>query len=94
MEALTDIAASFIEEAKRRHLTFVTAESCTAGALSMLLSDTPGAGETFFGGFVCYSKDYKRSILGVPGELLVLETAVSDPVARAMAHGADRKSVV
>jgi nicotinamide-nucleotide amidase len=88
MEALTDIAASFIEEAKRRRLTFVTAESCTAGGLSMLLSDTPGAGETFFGGFVSYSKDYKRMILGVPAELLALETAVSDPVARAMAQGA------
>jgi nicotinamide-nucleotide amidase len=88
MEALTDIAASFIEEAKRRRLTFTTAESCTAGALSMLLSDTPGAGETFFGGFVSYAKDYKLKILGVPAELLARETAVSDPVARAMAHGA------
>src|SRR5437868_2951506 len=88
MEALTDIAASFIEEAKRRRLTFTTAESCTAGALSMLLSDTPGAGETFFGGFVSYAKDYKERILGIPAQLLARETAVSEPVVRAMAHGA------
>ena len=53
----------------------------------MLLSDTPGAGETFFGGFVSYSKDYKQMILGVSAELIALETAVSDPVARATAHG-------
>jgi nicotinamide-nucleotide amidase len=92
MEALTEIAASLIEEAKRRRLTFVTAESCTAGALSMLLSDTPGAGDTFFGGFVSYSKDYKEKIIGVSAELLARETAVSDPVARAMAHGALKRS--
>jgi nicotinamide-nucleotide amidase len=65
MEALTDIAARFIEEAKRRSLTSVTAESCTAGALSVLLSDTPGARDTFFGGFVSYAKDYKEKIIGV-----------------------------
>ncbi len=88
MEALTELAASFIGEARSRRLSFVTAESCTAGALATLLSDIPGAGETFFGGFVCYAKDYKEKLLGVPADLIARETAVSDPVARAMAHGA------
>ena len=88
MEAIAAIAASLIKEAKARGLKFATAESCTAGALSTLLSDTPGAGDTFFGGFVSYSKDYKEKILGVPAELIARETAVSGAVARAMAKGA------
>ena len=92
MEALTEVARTFIESAKRRGLKIVTAESCTGGALSTLLSDTPGAGETFFGGFVCYDKEYKEQILGVPAALIERETAVSEAVARAMAKGALERS--
>jgi nicotinamide-nucleotide amidase len=92
MEALTEVAKNFIDAAGERGIKFVTAESCTGGALSTLLSDTPGAGETFFGGFVCYAKEYKERILGVPAALIELETAVSESVARAMAQGALERS--
>ena len=68
MEALTELAKELIDAATKRGLKIVTAESCTGGALSTLLSDTPGAGEAFFGGFVCYAKEYKEQILGVPAD--------------------------
>jgi nicotinamide mononucleotide (NMN) deamidase PncC len=32
--------------ASRRNLTLITAESCTGSALSVLLSETPGASDT------------------------------------------------
>ncbi len=92
MEPLSQIAERFVTVAKKRGLKFVTAESCTAGVLSTLISDTPGAGEIFFGGFVCYSKEFKEMVLGVPAALIERETAVSDPVARAMAKGALARS--
>lgn len=92
IEPLTQIVERFITVAKDRELKFVTAESCTAGALSTLISETPGAGETFFGGFICYSKKFKEKVLGVPAALIERETAVSDPVARAMAKGALARS--
>ena len=92
MEPLTKIALNLISAAKERGLKIVTAEFCTAGALSTLISDIPGAGEAFFGGFVSYSKEFKAKILGVPEVLLEWETAVSDPVARAMAKGALQQS--
>ena len=92
MEALTDLSKAFIDAATKRGLRIVTAESCTGGALSTLLSDTPGAGEAFFGGFVCYAKEFKEQILGVPAALIERETAVSDAVAQAMAQGALERS--
>ena len=92
MEALTELAGTLVQTAKQRGLKIVTAESCTGGALSTLLSDIPGAGEAFFGGFVCYAKEYKEQILGVPAALIERETAVSEAVARAMAQGALERS--
>ena len=92
MEALTDLSKELIDAATKRGLRIITAESCTGGALSTLLSDTPGAGEAFFGGFVCYAKEFKEQILGVPAALIERETAVSDAVAQAMAQGALERS--
>lgn len=92
MEALTDLSKQLIDAATKRGLKVITAESCTGGALSTLLSDTAGAGEAFFGGFVCYAKEYKEQILGVPAALIERETAVSEAVARAMAQAALERS--
>src|SRR5712672_1863051 len=75
-----------------RQLTLITAESCTAGALSQRLADAPGAGLRFDGGFVVYSKAQKNCALGVPAELLRQKGAVCGEVARAMAEGALRHS--
>lgn len=88
MEALTDLSRQVIARATAARFKLVTAESCTGGALATLLTDTPGAGDVLFGGFVCYDKDFKRTILGVPAALLAKETAVSEDVAVAMARGA------
>ena len=56
------------EQAKRvvtlacaKNVWLVTAESCTAGLLATLLADVPGAGETFHGGIVAYSKECRSS---------------------------------
>jgi putative tryptophan/tyrosine transport system substrate-binding protein len=40
---LPDLAERALAAARRRNLTIVTAESCTAGKLSALLSEAPGA---------------------------------------------------
>jgi nicotinamide-nucleotide amidase len=88
MEALTSLAAEVIERARACGFRIVTAESCTGGALSTLFTDIPGAGEVLFGGFVSYAMEYKDRILGVPAQLIARHTAVSEPVAQAMARGA------
>jgi PncC family amidohydrolase len=89
--ALSDKAVAVLAEAKARELTLATAESCTGGALAVLLSNAPGASENFHGGFVVYTKANKTAALGVPAELIEAHTAVSAQVAKAMAEGALRR---
>src|SRR4051794_8030839 len=81
-------AAKVMKLAQAAGLTLVTAESCTAGALAVLLADAPDAGKQFHGGFVVYTKDNKRVALGVPAKLIAAQSAVSSDVAKAMASGA------
>lgn len=69
-------------------MRLATAESCTGGLLAGLLTETPGASETFERGFITYSNVAKSELLGVDGRLLEQFGAVSEEVARAMAEGA------
>jgi nicotinamide-nucleotide amidase len=87
-EHLTQAAANVLDLAKREGLTIVTAESCTAGLLSLVLSDAPGAAEHLHGGFVTYTKEQKHTVLGVSWQLLREKGAVCREVACAMAEGA------
>jgi nicotinamide-nucleotide amidase len=87
-QELADIAEELLRLARRKKFTLVTAESCTAGLLCLILSDAPGAAERFHGGFVTYTKVHKTKVLGVSPELLREKGAVCPEVARAMAEGA------
>jgi nicotinamide-nucleotide amidase len=89
---LTQLAERALATARRRNLTIVTAESCTAGKLSALLSEAPGAGEHLHGSFVTYTKANKVEALGVDAGLLKAKGAVCREVAVAMAEGALHRS--
>ncbi|MEI9965273.1 MAG: CinA family protein [Caulobacteraceae bacterium] len=82
------MARRVLDEARRRRLRLVTAESCTGGLLASLLTDIPGCSHAFERGFVVYTEDAKRELLGVPAHLLQSPGPVSEEVARAMAEGA------
>lgn len=73
-------------------LTLATAESCTGGLLASLLTDVQGCSHAFERGFVTYTEEAKREMLGVPADLLERHGAVSEPVAKAMAEGALERS--
>ncbi|MFZ4076620.1 MAG: CinA family protein [Legionellaceae bacterium] len=73
---------------QQHHLTCVTAESCTGGALSAAITAIPGASQWFDRGFVTYSNQAKIELLGVPQALLLTHGAVSEGCAIAMATGA------
>lgn len=55
---------------KERGETLVTAESCTGGLLSDLLTSLPGSSEVFKGGIVSYSNELKHKLLDIPMEVL------------------------
>ncbi len=81
-----------LQQACDRGVTLVTAESCTGGLLASLLTDIPGCSHAFERGFITYTDDAKREMLGVPQALLDSPGPVSVEVARAMAEGALRHS--
>lgn len=70
-----------------RGWTLATAESCTGGLVSSLLTDIPGSSAWFNGGVVTYSNAAKRNILGVPQPVLDTQGAVSREAVLAMARG-------
>jgi PncC family amidohydrolase len=64
-----------------------TVESCTGGLIGHLLTEVPGSSAYYVGGFVTYSDDAKRAMVGVPADVLAAHGAVSAQTALAMATG-------
>lgn len=71
-----------------------TAESCTGGLVAGAITTIPGASAVFTHGFITYSNAAKTQMLGLPGELLEMAGAVSEPVALRMAQGARTRAGV
>jgi nicotinamide-nucleotide amidase len=86
--ALIASAGRLLDALKARSMMLATAESCTGGLLSGVLTEVPGASAVMERGFVTYSNEAKIDMLGVPAELFLEFGAVSAEVARAMAAGA------
>ncbi len=89
----TDIAEESLDAVvcrllRKRHATIAAAESCTGGLLSYRLTEQGGSSDYFIAGYVTYSDAQKQQVLRVPKELIQKHTAVSEPVAAAMAEGA------
>jgi nicotinamide-nucleotide amidase len=71
-------------------LTLSTAESCTGGYISHIITRHAGSSRVFLGGAVSYSNDLKESILGVKHETLSTFGAVSEETVTEMVEGALR----
>ena len=64
------------------------AESCTGGMVAAAITDVAGSSDVFERGFVTYSNEAKREMLGVSAQCLEMHGAVSEEVACEMALGA------
>jgi competence/damage-inducible protein CinA-like protein len=73
---------------RQHQATVATAESCTGGLIAARLTDAPGSSDFFIAGYVTYTDAQKHAILGIPQDLIDKHTAVSEPVAVAMAQAA------
>ena len=73
---------------KHHRLMLATAESCTGGWLAAALTSISGSSRWFERGFITYSNEAKREMLGVSEQTLRQFGAVSEPTVREMAEGA------
>lgn len=87
-----DVAQKIGTQAKRRGAWLVTAESCTGGWVSQVLTSVAGSSQWFERGFVTYSNAAKQELLGVKKATLETHGAVSEETAREMALGALERS--
>ncbi|WP_013321566.1 competence/damage-inducible protein A [Gloeothece verrucosa] len=71
--------------------TLSVAESCTGGGLGAMLTEVPGSSDYFLGGIIAYDNRVKMALLGVSEQDLNQFGAVSEPVAKQMAHGVKEK---
>lgn len=72
--------------------TVSVAESATGGLLAVRITSVPGASDYFAGGFLVYNDRMKAALLGIPESMLKEHTAVSEPVAEAMAVAAQERT--
>jgi len=84
-----DIFAAQVGGALKAHgLKLATAESCTGGGVAHAITDVAGSSAWFERGFIAYSNEAKREMLGVSLDTLMHHGAVSEAVVREMAAGA------
>jgi nicotinamide-nucleotide amidase len=89
---MDELAAKVGERLRAGGDLLVTAESCTGGWVAQAVTAIDGSSHWFDRGFVTYSNDAKREVLGVRDKTLEAHGAVSEPTAREMAQGALARS--
>ena len=69
-----------------KNKTFITtAESCTGGMIASSIVSVSGSSNIFKSSFVTYSNQMKTKLLKIPSEIIEINGAVSDVVAKHMA---------
>jgi len=86
-DPLDDLAVRLHARCVALGLRVATVESCTGGLVGHHITQIPGSSAYFVGGFVTYSDDLKRDLVGVPEDVLAAHGAVSAQAAVAMATG-------
>ena len=90
--ALYDLAEKAGRALEARGLMIATAESCTGGWIAEAITMIPGSSAWLDRGFVTYTNEAKREMLGVARETLERNGAVSEPVVLEMVAGALKAS--
>ena len=72
---------------RKEEISISTAESCTGGLISHILTNVPGSSEYYKGGVIAYANEVKENVLHVSKEILEEHGAVSAECAMAMAMG-------
>ncbi|MEM9388929.1 MAG: competence/damage-inducible protein A [Bacteroidota bacterium] len=76
---------------KKNQLTLATAESCTGGYLTHMVTSVPGSSAYFQGSVIPYHNNHKMNLLGVKQSTLEEYGAVSEQTVVEMANGVRKK---
>ena len=87
-QELEHLAAQVGAALQTRGWRLATAESCTGGWAAQTITAIAGSSAWFDRGFVTYSNEAKREMLGVQADTLAIHGAVSEATVREMAAGA------
>ncbi len=85
---LYELAGRVGDALKARKLMLAAAESCTGGWIGQAVTMVPGSSKWFDRGFVTYTNEAKRDMLGVKAATLEEFGAVSEQTVREMVAGA------
>lgn len=84
---IAELPKLLVKELSERKLKIATAESCTGGLISKMITDVSGASAVFDCGVCSYANEIKAKVLSVSEEDLRTKGAVSCEVAMQMAKG-------
>lgn len=87
LDNLDKTVTNVVELLKHKGLTIATAESCTGGLLSELITSVSGSSDVFELGLCTYSEQMKHKFLNVPVSDIEQFGVVSSQVALAMVCG-------
>lgn len=82
-----ELAESILAELSGRGETLVSAESLTGGMIGALLTDVPGASESYLGGVISYATRLKATLAGVDRATVAELGPVAERTAVEMARG-------
>lgn len=91
-ENLDKTVTNVVKLLEQNGWTISTAESCTGGLLSELITSVSGASQVFELGICSYSERIKNEMLGVPLEVIAEHGVVSEHVALGMINGLKKRS--
>lgn len=84
----TTLEKAVVDLLAEHKLSVSTAESCSGGLLAARLINVPGVSDSYKAGYITYSNEAKKNLLGVSQEILESKGAVSEETAFEMAKGA------
>lgn len=87
-ESLEQMVGKLLKEKKK---TVSTAESCTGGYISHLLTKVAGSSDYYIGSVISYAYEIKETELDVPHDIIEKHGAVSQPVVEQMAKAIREK---
>lgn len=81
------MARTIGQKLMRNNMKLATAESCTGGWISKVITDIDGSSQWFECALVTYSNQAKQDLLGVPEQILLDFGAVSEQTVKVMVLG-------